>query len=105
MVDDGLVAGLYALRAPKKPEEPGVLHTLHIGNPVAAVDLGLVAIIGENAAREIEPFVVMFGAPRRNLGGPVGRYLDKNGITSLPLWKIQCKLPPKTKRFCPLVLK
>jgi hypothetical protein len=20
-------------------------------------------------------------------------------------WKIQCKLPPKTKRFCPLVLK
>ena len=22
-----------------------------------------------------------------------------------PDWKIQCKLPPKTKRFCPLVLK
>ena len=22
-----------------------------------------------------------------------------------PCWKIQCKLPPKTKRFCPLVLK
>ena len=22
-----------------------------------------------------------------------------------PTWKIQCKLPPKTKRFCPLVLK
>ena len=22
-----------------------------------------------------------------------------------PNWKIQCKLPPKTKRFCPLVLK
>ena len=22
-----------------------------------------------------------------------------------PYWKIQCKLPPKTKRFCPLVLK
>ena len=22
-----------------------------------------------------------------------------------PRWKIQCKLPPKTKRFCPLVLK
>ena len=21
------------------------------------------------------------------------------------VWKIQCKLPPKTKRFCPLVLK
>ena len=23
----------------------------------------------------------------------------------LTYWKIQCKLPPKTKRFCPLVLK
>ena len=23
----------------------------------------------------------------------------------LAAWKIQCKLPPKTKRFCPLVLK
>ena len=23
----------------------------------------------------------------------------------LKRWKIQCKLPPKTKRFCPLVLK
>ena len=23
----------------------------------------------------------------------------------LSTWKIQCKLPPKTKRFCPLVLK
>jgi hypothetical protein len=23
----------------------------------------------------------------------------------LKAWKIQCKLPPKTKRFCPLVLK
>ena len=26
-------------------------------------------------------------------------------ILSVILWKIQCKLPPKTKRFCPLVLK
>ena len=24
---------------------------------------------------------------------------------TLQNWKIQCKLPPKTKRFCPLVLK
>ena len=32
---------------------------------------------------------------------------DKTGITfkQLDKWKIQCKLPPKTKRFCPLVLK
>ncbi len=31
---------------------------------------------------------------------------DKWGITyHLVNWKIQCKLPPKTKRFCPLVLK
>ena len=26
-------------------------------------------------------------------------------ITGKTHWKIQCKLPPKTKRFCPLVLK
>ena len=29
--------------------------------------------------------------------------LDKQ--RELQQWKIQCKLPPKTKRFCPLVLK
>ena len=29
--------------------------------------------------------------------------LDKTLFLST--WKIQCKLPPKTKRFCPLVLK
>ena len=28
-------------------------------------------------------------------------FLTKNVLS----WKIQCKLPPKTKRFCPLVLK
>ena len=27
------------------------------------------------------------------------------GFTYDDIWKIQCKLPPKTKRFCPLVLK
>ena len=27
-----------------------------------------------------------------------------NGLPGV-YWKIQCKLPPKTKRFCPLVLK
>ena len=27
------------------------------------------------------------------------------GILGIAKWKIQCKLPPKTKRFCPLVLK
>ena len=26
-------------------------------------------------------------------------------IYTIDAWKIQCKLPPKTKRFCPLVLK
>ena len=29
---------------------------------------------------------------------------EQIGVVKLP-WKIQCKLPPKTKRFCPLVLK
>ena len=50
MVYDGLIAGLYALRSPKEPEEPRILDALHVGNPVAAYDVGLVAIIGENAA-------------------------------------------------------
>ena len=27
------------------------------------------------------------------------------GLSWITIWKIQCKLPPKTKRFCPLVLK
>jgi len=31
----------------------------------------------------------------------VREYLNRTITT----WKIQCKLPPKTKRFCPLVLK
>ena len=30
---------------------------------------------------------------------------DCTFFTCHPTWKIQCKLPPKTKRFCPLVLK
>ncbi|MFT0448512.1 hypothetical protein ACMSD2_25420 [Bacteroides thetaiotaomicron] len=48
-------------------------------------------------------------------------YIDWDGLKDIPffycdtkedeenkdfdIWKIQCKLPPKTKRFCPLVLK
>ena len=38
-----------------------------------------------------------------------GDIVYKNGCSPLFIrfthWKIQCKLPPKTKRFCPLVLK
>ena len=38
----------------------------------------------------------------------VGRFMlidsDTLGYHNI-CWKIQCKLPPKTKRFCPLVLK
>lgn len=85
VVYDGLVARLDTLRSPKESEEPRIFDALHVGNPVAAYDVGLVAIIGENAAREIEPFVVMLGAPCRNLGGPVGCDLDKNGIAGLAL--------------------
>ena len=32
-------------------------------------------------------------------------YLVIYDIITKSKWKIQCKLPPKTKRFCPLVLK
>ena len=36
---------------------------------------------------------------------PTNTILNKT-LTGLgATWKIQCKLPPKTKRFCPLVLK
>ena len=31
--------------------------------------------------------------------------LDDYFVFGYGKWKIQCKLPPKTKRFCPLVLK
>ena len=34
-----------------------------------------------------------------------GTVTDAKDGTPLVGWKIQCKLPPKTKRFCPLVLK
>ncbi|WP_373229185.1 Arm DNA-binding domain-containing protein, partial [Phocaeicola dorei] len=30
------------------------------------------------------------------------KYKEKNKIVNDEYWKIQCKLPPKTKRFCPL---
>ena len=35
-----------------------------------------------------------------------GKELNSVSIKNIVrCWKIQCKLPPKTKRFCPLVLK
>ena len=36
---------------------------------------------------------------------PVGAVNIANNDCCIGRWKIQCKLPPKTKRFCPLVLK
>ena len=33
------------------------------------------------------------------------RFRTLRTIYNYAIWKIQCKLPPKTKRFCPLVLK
>ena len=35
----------------------------------------------------------------------LNRELVRHPATTFYAWKIQCKLPPKTKRFCPLVLK
>lgn len=32
-------------------------------------------------------------------------WFSRGGREYVVRWKIQCKLPPKTKRFCPLVLK
>ena len=34
-----------------------------------------------------------------------GRPKKEDFLVFIYNWKIQCKLPPKTKRFCPLVLK
>ena len=31
--------------------------------------------------------------------------VERSYTRKFDTWKIQCKLPPKTKRFCPLVLK
>ena len=46
--------------------------------------------------------------PSFNLFSIVGTWESVNLNPTIILyrsWKIQCKLPPKTKRFCPLVLK
>ena len=38
-------------------------------------------------------------------GTPIPDTMQEAVKRLLSVWKIQCKLPPKTKRFCPLVLK
>ena len=40
-------------------------------------------------------------------GRAIGKSMEIQRLNSMldDIWKIQCKLPPKTKRFCPLVLK
>jgi len=71
--------------------------TLRCGNHIARYELlgdfifSLQGIVGNPA--------VQFGE-HLFLGG-VGKQREH----ILGVWKIQCKLPPKTKRFCPLVLK
>ena len=40
-----------------------------------------------------------------HLTNTTGSAMVLSMATLVGFWKIQCKLPPKTKRFCPLVLK
>ena len=42
---------------------------------------------------------------RTSLNQLVRTRLSVIELCLINMWKIQCKLPPKTKRFCPLVLK
>ena len=66
------------------------------------------------------PLLVIHALPRKKVaivlsgGGAKGvahigalKVIEELGIPIdyVAGWKIQCKLPPKTKRFCPLVLK
>ena len=59
--------------------------------------------------REKSSLVVMYGRRRLGKSTLIKRVLSDNDVYFLADrsegWKIQCKLPPKTKRFCPLVLK
>ena len=56
------------------------------------VEIGLV--------KHVEKFLVEMGAGFAFMGRQY--HIEVSGDD---YWKIQCKLPPKTKRFCPLVLK
>ena len=48
----------------------------------------------------------LYGIVARKLLDEIGEKSFYSGSFSFDYgWKIQCKLPPKTKRFCPLVLK
>ena len=60
----------------------------------------LTAIIGKLAERNILVFEFVETWNKKEKANIDGFFLCPNVI-----WKIQCKLPPKTKRFCPLVLK
>ena len=72
-------------RKPIKVKEPIRLRTKELANGSKSLYLD----IYRNGKRTYE-YLKMYLIPET----------DRNAR-----WKIQCKLPPKTKRFCPLVLK
>ena len=72
----------------------------------------------ENARRLLEEHLRKYGMTledicENNISRRTFKYRNKEErtiiiqvfLSVLGSWKIQCKLPPKTKRFCPLVLK
>ena len=66
--------------------------------PALTVPMTLPCLAGNNA--ELPPNIIVVLTDDMGYGD-IGIY----GGKFIPTWKIQCKLPPKTKRFCPLVLK
>ena len=51
-------------------------------------------------------FIKSSKAGKEDFGSVYARVrTGKANVKTVTGWKIQCKLPPKTKRFCPLVLK
>ena len=78
---------------------------LHILIPVIQLPYQLCALLFDCTAKHTAEAVKHF----RQMPNGLGRNNHRRGVTNIiqPFvkWKIQCKLPPKTKRFCPLVLK
>ena len=73
---------------------------LEIGPDHPESDIGIALRTVPHIIRFLAAAIVAFGIPTATLDDILSVCIGRGGP-----WKIQCKLPPKTKRFCPLVLK
>ena len=64
-------------------------------------DINVLFNLAENEVDIIKPFIPYIIGTKTTFSNVVHERADR----MIGVWKIQCKLPPKTKRFCPLVLK